>query len=94
MKAWMLQVCEGPLKILGINFQNEGSATLNWVGRISSVQKRLARWKGRRLSLMGKVLVVKMDVLPVLQYLAYIYPLPASMRRAVIWLLFNFVWGG
>lgn len=89
-----LQVCEGPLKILGIHFQNEGSATVNWVGRISSVQKRLARWKGRRLSLMGKVLVVKMDVLPVLQYLAYIYPLPASMRRAVIRLLFNFVWGG
>lgn len=89
-----LQVCEDPLKILGISFQNEGSVTLNWERRISSVQKRLERWKGCRLSLMGKVLVLKMDVLPFFQFLAYIYPLTASMRKSVIRLLFNFVWGG
>jgi len=87
-----LQVCEGPVKILGIHFQSEGSATLNWMKRISSVQVRIARWKERRLSLIGKVLILKMDVLPAMQYLAYIYPLPACMRKVVLRLVFNFVW--
>lgn len=43
---------------------------------------------------MGKVLILKVYVLPVFQYLAYIYPLLVSMRKAVMQLLFNFVWGG
>ncbi|CAB1340596.1 unnamed protein product [Coregonus sp. 'balchen'] len=51
--------------------------------RVAVVQRKLAMWKARYLSFLGKVL--KVDVLPSLLYLAYIYPLPASMRGLFMW---------
>ena len=51
-------------------------------------------WKARYLSFMGKVLVLKVDVLPSLLYLAYIYPLPACLRRPLVRLVFQFMWSG
>ena len=58
------------------------------------VQRKLAKWKARYLSFMGKVLVLKVDVLPSLLYLAYIYPLPACLRRPLVRLVFQFMWSG
>ena len=89
-----LSHCEGPLRILGVDFVAAQGAVVNWTQKLGAVQKRLALWKTRRLTLIGKVLVLKANVLPSLLYLAYIYPLPASMRRSLTRLVFAFVWGG
>lgn len=84
----------GALRILGVHFETSCSATLNWNMRIAVVQRKLAMWKARYLSFMGKVLVIKVDVLPSLLYLAYIYPLPACLRRPLVRLVFQFMWSG
>ena len=89
-----LSLCEGALRILGVHFETSGSATLNWNMSIAVVQRKLAMWKARSLSFIGKVLVLKVDVLPSLLYLAYIYPLPACLRRSLVRLVFQFMWGG
>uniref|UniRef100_A0A8K9V1F6 Reverse transcriptase domain-containing protein n=1 Tax=Oncorhynchus mykiss TaxID=8022 RepID=A0A8K9V1F6_ONCMY len=89
-----LSLCEGALRILGVHFETSGSATLNWNMRIAVVQRKLAMWKARYLSFMGKVLVLKVDVLPSLLYVAYIYPLPACLRRPLVRLVFQFMWSG
>ena len=89
-----LSLCTGHLKILGVSFEAANSASINWTRRITAVQKRLALWKSRCLTFIGKVLVLKVDILPSLLYLAYIYPLPVSMRRPLMRLVFHFIWGG
>lgn len=89
-----LPLCEGPLKVLGVSFEIVHSATVNWTRRFLAAQKKLALWRSRKLTLIGKVLVLKVDVLPSLLYLAYIYPLPVSMRRPLMRLVFSFIWGG
>ena len=66
----------------------------NWSQRLSGVQRKLSLWKARRLTFVGKVLVLKTAILPALLYLAYIYPMPASLRRPLVRLVFGFVWGG
>ncbi|CAB1340743.1 unnamed protein product [Coregonus sp. 'balchen'] len=84
----------GALKILGVLFETSGSATLNWNRSIAVVQRKLGMWRARSLSFIGKVLVLKVDVLPSLLYMAYVYPLPASLRRPLVRLVFQFMWGG
>ena len=89
-----LSLCEGPVKVLGVLFEVRGSATLNWTSKLQKAQRKLALWGSRALSFSGKVLVLKVDIIPVLTYLAYIYPLPACMRRDLVRMVFKFVWGG
>ncbi|CAB1319734.1 unnamed protein product, partial [Coregonus sp. 'balchen'] len=89
-----ISLCIGALKILGVLFETSGSATLNWNKSIAVVQRKLGMWRARSLSFIGKVLVLKVDVLPSLLYMAYIYPLPASLRRPLVRLVFQFMWGG
>ena len=86
--------CPGPLKILGVHFETANCATSNWTERLAKVQRKLSLWKGRFLTFVGKVLVLKADVLPSLLYLAYVFPLPVSMRRPLMRLVFDFLWGG
>ncbi len=89
-----LSLCTGPLKLLGVSFGTAHSATANWTRRLLAVQKKLTLWKSRCLTFIGKVLVLKVDVLPSLVYLAYIYPLPVGMRRPLMRHVFGFLWGG
>ncbi|CAB1347396.1 unnamed protein product [Coregonus sp. 'balchen'] len=89
-----LSLCVGALKILGVLFETSGSATLNWNRSIAVVQRKLGMWRARSLSFIGKVLVLKVDVLPSLLYMAYVYPLPASLKRPLVRLVFQFMWGG
>ncbi|CAB1347335.1 unnamed protein product [Coregonus sp. 'balchen'] len=89
-----LSLCIGALKILWVLFETPRSATLNWNRSIAVVQRKLGMWRARSLSFIGKVLVLKVDVLPSLLYMAFVYPLPASLRRPLVRLVFQFMWGG
>ncbi|KAK2877986.1 hypothetical protein Q8A73_016956 [Channa argus] len=86
--------CEGPIKILGVQFQPMNSATVNWEGRFQRLKSRLALWKARKLTLLGKVLVLKADMLSSVLHLAYVFPLPVGIRRPLARTIFNFLWGG
>ncbi|KAJ8414435.1 hypothetical protein AAFF_G00053050 [Aldrovandia affinis] len=66
-------VCESGLKILGVRFWARGSAAQNWEARLAFVHSRLGVWSCRRLSLMGKVVVVRSVVLPLLLHLPYFF---------------------
>ncbi|CAB1325345.1 unnamed protein product [Coregonus sp. 'balchen'] len=84
-----LSLCSGALKILGVLFETSGSATLNWNRCIAVVQRKVGMWRARSLSFIGKVLVLKVDVLPSLLYMAYVYPLPESLRVPLVRLVFQ-----
>ena len=89
-----LALSNGPLKILGVFFMSEGAARANWEERLAKARKKLGLWKARSLSFLGKVLALKVDVLPSLLYLAHVYPMPRCMRRGLTRDVFNLVWGG
>jgi len=89
-----LAFCSGPIKVLGVSFESTKSASLSWARRLEAVERKVSLWKSRQLTFIGKVLVLKVDILPSLLYLAYIYPLPVSMRRPLMRLVFGFIWGG
>ncbi|KAK2877989.1 hypothetical protein Q8A73_016959 [Channa argus] len=69
------------------------SATVNWEGRFQRVKSRLALWKARKLTLLGKVLVLKADMLSSVLHLAYVFPLPVAIRRPLARTIFDFLWG-
>ncbi|KAK2877357.1 hypothetical protein Q8A73_018876 [Channa argus] len=70
------------------------SATVNWEGRFQPLKSRLALWKARKLTLLGKVLVLKADMLSSVLHLAYVFPLPVAIRRPLARTIFDFLWGG
>ncbi|KAK2878093.1 hypothetical protein Q8A73_017063 [Channa argus] len=70
------------------------SATVNWEGRFQRVKSRLALWKARKLTLLGKVLVLKADMLSSVLHLAYVFPPPVAIRRPLARTIFDFLWGG
>ena len=89
-----LTLCDGPLRILGVHFASAQSAVINWTSRIGKIRRKLGLWQSRKLTFVGKVLVLKVDVMPSLVYLSYIFPLPAFMRRSLMRIVFSFLWGG
>lgn len=86
----------GPLKILGVDFEGRvmEDARGNWEKRLAGVGKKLGLWAARRLTIIGKVLALKADIMPSLVYLARVYIMPARLRKALTRAVFKFVWGG
>lgn len=89
-----LPLCSGPMRVLGVDFEVTGSEGINWGQRIAKVRTKVGLWKARRLSMSGRVLVIKADILPSLVYLAYVFPLPPRYRKDLVRTIFSFVWGG
>uniref|UniRef100_W5LWH6 Reverse transcriptase domain-containing protein n=1 Tax=Lepisosteus oculatus TaxID=7918 RepID=W5LWH6_LEPOC len=87
-----LTATAGPVKVLRIQFHGENTARLNWEERLVKVKQKLGLWQKRSLTLLGKTLVIKVDVMPLLFHLAVVYPMPARMRKMTR-TVFSFIWG-
>ena len=82
------------IKILGVAFGIANGVEVNWGRRLDMVTGKINAWRARGLSLSGRVSAVKADILPVLNYMAYVYPLPFYLGRRLERVLFSFIWGG
>lgn len=54
------------------------------------VHAKIVKWSSRGLSLWGRLEVVKTDLLPSLNYLAYVFPVPFWYGRKLEKLFFSF----
>lgn len=81
------------MKILGVWF-GDNVRDENWVLKLQKLKGVLDRWKGRALSLKGRVLVVKVVGLTKLDHLARVLSVPRDVVREVNKLIWGFVWGG
>ncbi|KAM4019389.1 LOW QUALITY PROTEIN: uncharacterized protein ACNLHF_000094 [Anomaloglossus baeobatrachus] len=81
------------IKVLGVWFGKEGAALKSWEERLTKITQRIGLWSLRRLTCEGKALVLRNEVLPVLQYTAQAWPLLATVCRAITRTVFRFVWG-
>ena len=91
-----LSRAEGPIKILGVEFEGKEreDAERNWGRRVSAAQRKMGLWAGRKLTMSGKVMALKADVLPALNYLARVFVMPPCLRRGLTKAVFGFLWGG
>jgi len=81
------------MKVLGVWF-GDNVEDENWVAKCEKLKKVLDRWKGRSLSLRGKVLIVKVLGLSKLDYVARMLSVPSWVVAKVNSLVFSFVWNG
>ena len=81
------------MKVLGIWFGGAEACNKNWQERIAKVKQKLGMWGGRSLSIAGKNLVIRCEVLSGLLYLAQVWPVPRSFSSEITRAVFRFVWG-
>ncbi|XP_073478657.1 uncharacterized protein [Aquarana catesbeiana] len=80
------------IKILGVWFGAEGAALKSWEERLSKMQQKFGLWSLRELTIEGKTLVLRSEILPVLQYLAQAWPPRVNTCKAITRAVFHFIW--
>ena len=79
---------------LGIHFSNSAkvSGKLNFYEKLDVLEKTLNNWKRRKLTLLGKINIVKSMGLSKLIYNASVLPVPKNFCDQVNKVTFNFIW--
>lgn len=80
------------IKILGVLF-GPNMSSKNWEGRIARIKQKLGMWGMRELTLSGRILVIKTEVLSSLVFLASIFPIPRQCLFVIQRAMFQFLWG-
>ena len=66
--------------------------TLNWIDKIESCNKLINSWNKRKLTMFGKVTVIKSLILPKFAFLLQAIPIPKECKKQINSMIFNFVW--
>jgi len=79
---------------LGIHFSNSKKVSdkLNFYEKLNVLEKTLNNWKRRKLTLLGKVNIVKSVGLSKLIYNASVLPIPEKFCDQLNKITFNFIW--
>ena len=96
LKEFNIQVRDS-VKILGIVYSSEVSACrneLNWVHRINHIRKILNRNYKRKLTILGRIHIIKTDCLSQLVYIMRSISIPATVLQTINRLFFEFIWRG
>ncbi|XP_056386710.1 uncharacterized protein LOC130282475 [Hyla sarda] len=81
------------IQILGVWFGKEGAALKSWQDRLGRINSKIGLWSSRKLTMEGKALVLRSEVLPVLQYTAQAWPSHTTVCKDITRTVFGFVWG-
>ncbi len=86
---------ENPLRYLGIYIGSDDveCERLNWTLKIEKMQKLIDCWRTRKLTLQGKILIIKSLLLPTIVYSASLLPIPEGVIKRVNNVLYNYIWG-
>ena len=98
---WGWQFAWRPCKILtylGIKLtpQLEGIMTNNLIPLIEKIEPILQNWTKLGLSLLGKINILKMVIVPKINYVSYMLPLSLPRNALLKYnkVVYNFLWGG
>eukprot|EP00061_Rhincodon_typus_P016791 g45185.t1 len=80
------------LKVLGIWFEGAGVCAKTWEEHVTKAKQKLDRWEHWSLSILGKNLVIRCEVLSVLLYVAQVWPTPQTCAAAVTQAIYHFMW--
>ena len=84
-----------PIKCLGIyiGHKKEKCYKLNWERKLLAVQKCLEQWNKRRLTLFGKVHVIKTYAISKIVYQASVLVVPENVKEKLKSIVFEYLWG-
>ena len=84
-----------PVKCLGvyIGHNTVKCNELNWTKRLDKLEKSIQQWNKRRLTLLGKVKVIKTYLLSKIVYVASVLCVPQSAVTRLKDMLFGYLWG-
>ncbi|PIK45405.1 reverse transcriptase [Apostichopus japonicus] len=85
---------ETAIKITGIVFGTPNSIYSNWSKKVEKMELLINMWKGRVLTLLGKVLLINGVVYPLFYFLAAVFPVPEVVVKKVLKASFSFLWSG
>lgn len=81
------------LKILGTIFTSKNDGEESWNVVMQRINRKVIGWKMRQLTFEGKILLLKMVLLPILLYTALTFPPTVLHLTQVVRTCFLFVWG-
>ena len=81
------------LRILGVQFDREGGGSGNWEGALTKTRQRLTFWGLRRLTIEGKVLIIKAVILPLFLLICSTFTPPRPFLLTLDRMVFYFIWG-
>ena len=84
----------GPFKSLGIYFGTNSKVTnnLNWEATKTTIDKLLMNWKKRKLTLIGKKIVIESLLIPKITFLASVHIISKSQITEINKITFAFLW--
>ena len=89
-----IRTCE-QVKITGIYFtlNEERMITANWEYVKKRIEDKIKGWQGRCLTEIGKAVLVKTVIMPIIAFTGSIIKLPDDTEKALTSIIFGFIWG-
>jgi len=83
-----------PFVYLGLSVGGCHKRGVFWNGVLERVQGKLSRWKGRCLSLAGRICLIKFVLSSIPLFFMSLFKLPSVVADKLVWIQKNFLWGG
>ncbi|XP_058746451.1 uncharacterized protein LOC131619364 [Vicia villosa] len=83
-----------PFKFLGIWVEEGASKRRVWKDVVSNIKSRLSMWKGRNISIGGRVTLIGSVLNAILIYTLSFFKAPSKIIQEIRGLLSNFLWNG
>ena len=89
-----INVKHGPFKALGVWFSlnSQENLDLNLTDRLKSMNTLMNIWKSRKLSIKGKITILRTLILPQVQFLFSMIAIPDTILKRLDNMLFDFLW--
>ena len=87
---------EKPIRVLGVymSYEKEECEKLNYEKKITKCQSLMNDWKGRNLTLIGKVQILKTFILSQFLFVTSVLAMPSRYVNQVNKMILSFLWGG
>lgn len=93
-RALLCKVGELPIIYLGLPIGGNMSRIDAWKPIIKKIEKRLASWKGRMLSIAGRLTLIKASISSLPLYYMSLFPAPKGVVEKINGLQRRFLWSG
>ncbi|KAM4045420.1 uncharacterized protein ACNLHF_009252 [Anomaloglossus baeobatrachus] len=80
------------IKILGIHFDEQNDGCKNWDLVLTRLSQKISLWQLRKLTMEGKILIIKMILLPIILYAAMVFPPNSLYFKRLMKPIFYFLW--
>ena len=82
------------IKYLGISISKQLNdiEILNYKEKIVQIKNKLNMWKSRKLSIKGKITILRSQIIPIILYTAAVLYTPQNIMEEIDSLFFSFIW--